>query len=104
MTIHLEDFAKNYGVHNSLQWSSFKTYLGVNCIFVTPLSGQRAYSEIKVKRCQLHNGEEYGCFGLATDETCLSPGDDEGIDRMPALVSEQDSDDEDMPALNNCAV
>ena len=55
MTIHLEDFAKNYGVHNSLQ--------------------------------------------------CLGPGDNEGIDRMPALVSEQDSDDEDMPALlNNCAV
>ena len=55
MTIHLEDFAKNYGVHNSLQ--------------------------------------------------CLGPGDDEGIDRMPALVSEQDSDDKDMPALlNNCAV
>ena len=55
MTIHLEDFAKNYGVHNSLQ--------------------------------------------------CLGPGDDEVIDRMPALVSEQDSDDEDMPALlNNFAV
>jgi hypothetical protein len=24
-----------------------------------------------VKRCQLPNGEEYGCYGLATDETCL---------------------------------
>ena len=53
MTIHLEDFAKNYGVHNSLQ--------------------------------------------------CLGPGDDEGIDRMPALVSEQDSDDEDMPDLGSIA-
>ena len=24
-----------------------------------------------MKRCQHPNGEEYGCFGLATDETCL---------------------------------
>ena len=49
----------------------FKTYLGVHGIFVSPSTGQRAYSEINVKRCQHPNGEEYGCFGLATDETCL---------------------------------
>ena len=30
------------------------------------------------------------------DLQCLGPGDDE---EMPALVSEQDSDDEDMPSL-----
>ena len=53
------------------QWSTFKTYLGVNGIIVTPFSKQRAFSEIKVTRCQRHIGEEYGCFGLATDETCL---------------------------------
>ena len=52
-------------------WSSFQTYLGVHGIFVRPSTGQRAYSEINVTRCQRYNGEEYGCFGLATDETCL---------------------------------